>query len=400
MLLAAIYTALFTILIWKLPFFRGQISRKTITAVFLLKVMIGLLYSYIYVKHYGGGDTHFYFRDSAYIVQTLPESPGKYLYLTLGPNGGKIPECIKPQVKAMGYWGNTSGYMVVRFNALVRLFSFGEFYVHAVFMAFVSLVGLIWLHRAAALLIGNSTLLVLVVFFIPSVLFWGSGVHKEGLLLFSLGMFFWGTAGLVTYWRAVFLILMLTGAFLTYCIRDFVLLLLLPGWVVFLFAGRRKAGSTMILLSYLFFFLLTFSLPLFGTRNFLEMMAWKQDQFQTIGGGNTYIPVPAFHPDWTVLFKNLPAALRNSLLGPFFIPVHHLYQLAVVVENALLIGGMMVIPFFRKLKVSPFGLWTGIFACCLLLLIGYIVPNVGAIVRYRSIVLPFLLLPWCPISRK
>ena len=86
---------------------------------------------------FSGDDTTMYFNQGNYIFSLLPHHPLRYLYLTIGANGGSSPRFIYSDVLTMGYWGDTSDYMVVRFNAIARLFSFGIFYVHAVFMAFI-----------------------------------------------------------------------------------------------------------------------------------------------------------------------------------------------------------------------------------------------------------------------
>lgn len=368
-----------------------RVSRNFFIFVFLLKVAAGITYSLAFE----GGDTRVYFHDANTIIYpSLWQNPLKYLYLTFGPNGGEIPAAVLPQVNAMGYWGDTSAYMVVRFNAVVRLFSFGNFYVHVVFMAFMSLMGLVWLHKAFAKAMGSATAYsIAAIFLIPSVLFWGSCVLKEGLLLFALGAFFYGAVLFSKTLSVKSLLLFAMGSFFVFLTRDFVFLLLFPGIFAFFVAANDpgKARWTFPLF-YVLFFTAGCVLPVFNGNNFLEIVAYKQNQFLAINEGNTQIDVNPFEPTFAGLVTGLPQALKNSVLGPFFITADSFFHIAVMLENALLILVALLLLFSGKPRFNQLTVWFLVFSVALLILIGYIVPNVGAIVRYRSLALPFLYL--------
>lgn len=397
MLLVIFYSAVFSLIISRVRFFYNyRLSRNFLIFIFLLKVVAGITYTAAFKE----GDTGKYFYDAdAIIFPTLLKNPLQYFYLTFGMNGGGIPEFIKPAVQAMGYWGDTSAYMVVRFNALVRIFSFGNFYVHAVFMAFLSLLGLVWLYKACVKAIGATRFTTFAIFLIPSVVFWGSGVHKEGLLLFSLGLFFYGCVRLSRAFNIKNLLLFAAGAFFTFLVRDFVFLLLFPGIFAFFISAQDASRAKWLFpIIYLLFFTAGCVLPVFNGNNFLEIVASQQNQFLAINEGNTQIDVLSFAPTLSSLFTNLPVALKNSVAGPFLISPDSISHLTVMAENSVLFLAFFLTLFWNgKPKSNALSLWFLIFALNLLVLIGYIVPNVGAIVRYRSLTLPFLFL-W--LSRK
>lgn len=393
LLLPIFYTALFAFIIYRLRFFRDErLSKFFFVFIFFLKVAAGIAYT----SAFWGGDTTMYFYDADKIIYpTLWNNPLQYFYLTFGPNGGEILKFIRPQVYAMGYWGDTSAYMVVRFNAVVRLFSFGNFYVHAVCMAFVSLLGLAWLYKAYSKATGGATIFsIAAIFLIPSVVFWGSGVHKEGLLLFALGLFFYGSVLLSKNINLKNLALFSIGACLVFLIRDFVFLLLFPGILAFFISANDTSKAKWAFpLFYLLFFSAGCLLPVFNGNNFLEIITSKQEQFLALNEGNTQIDVRYFNPTLLSLFVNLPHSLKNSIAGPFFISPDSLSHIAVMLENGILILiALFVVLFSGKPRLNAFTIWLLIFSLSLLILIGYIVPNVGAIVRYRSIVLPFFFL--------
>jgi hypothetical protein len=64
---------------------------------------------------------------------------------------------------------------IVRIHSVLRIFSFGEYYVHAVFFAFISFTGLTALYRTFSSSIKkHSELFYGAIFLIPSMVLWGS----------------------------------------------------------------------------------------------------------------------------------------------------------------------------------------------------------------------------------
>ncbi len=169
-------------------------------AVFVVKSLLAVMFLWVHMNYYNGADTARYISDGEIIYHTLFENPAQYLLLTFGPNNlATIPPLIAEQVEAMGYWFDDGAYMMVRFNALARLFSFGNQYVHGVFVAFLSTLGMWWLFKTLQQKGVPVWPLALGVFGLPSTLFWTSGVHKEGLLAFFLGGFVYSV-----FWKADF----------------------------------------------------------------------------------------------------------------------------------------------------------------------------------------------------
>jgi hypothetical protein len=137
----------------------------------------------------------------------------------------------------------------------------------------------------------------------------------------------------------------------------------------------------------------------------------RQHEYQSLTG-NSRIPLPLLEPTWNSLCQVLPDALFNGLFQPipgaggqkiYLFFSLELYAIWIIVMIALYFRFIhkTTAPFRSNPSPSkPTSLSPRHFsiACLLLaipgmLLIGYIIPFVGAIVRYRSIYLPFLLAP-------
>ena len=88
----------------------------------------------------------------------------------------------------------SDSHFLIRFNAIILLFSFGYFNVHTIFAAFVSFIGQMGLcHFVENNFKSIHIRHILAIFIIPSVVFWSSNVLKEFLLVFGIGIFIYAT---------------------------------------------------------------------------------------------------------------------------------------------------------------------------------------------------------------
>lgn len=176
-LLPFLYALLFIFLIYKMNFFViDGLSKNKITGLFLLKLIAGFSFLAIYKFHYSSGDFDTYFLDSKILVRSILGNDQKHFSEAWHGNFGDV------------LFGNARFIIII--NAILQLFSFGNFFVHLIFFNFFSFIGLTALFKAFVKHFPQKKLaLLLGIYFIPSVLFWSSGVLKEGLLIGSLGLF-------------------------------------------------------------------------------------------------------------------------------------------------------------------------------------------------------------------
>ena len=111
--------------------------------------------------------------------------------------------------------------------------------------------------------------------------------------------------------------------------------------------------------------------------------------------GGSSIPISELKPDAISFLKNTPQAITLSAIRPYPSDVKHILSLAAAIEVCLLL--LMFILFLIWPENGPesknlvyFCLF---FSITILLAIGFSVNNLGAIVRYRSIILPLLVIP-------
>lgn len=397
---------------WKKLHF-SNLTPTFIAAVFLLKSVLSIVYILVHFRYYGGGDTIFFHKDGLIIFDTLFENPLKYLMLCFGPNGLAVaPEFILKETDAMGYWWDNSAYSVVRFYAITNLFTLGNIYASGIFMAFISTIGLLQLYTVA---VGqfkqHSTLIKVIVFGIPSVMFWSSGVHKEGLILASLGLFFYSFYQLsYDRFQLKYILYLFFSSLAIWLIRDFILYLLLPGAVAYWLC---QIQPKYVLPKFFAVYLITLIVGLFiqftirekGTvykANVMESINLKQRFFESLKGGNTAIEIDNFQPNLISAIKESPKAFFRTLCIPFYLTSFNKYQMVFVLENVfilLLLAFIFYNATIRHFYFQPLPLWYFLFAVSFMVLIGIVVSNIGASLRYRSVPLLFLFLSLLSVLR-
>ncbi|HYH15887.1 MAG TPA: hypothetical protein VD794_11730 [Flavisolibacter sp.] len=296
-------------------------------------------------------------------------------------------------------WWNEAKYILFnKLLAIFDLFSLGNYYTNVIFYSFITLFGPIALYRILKDIFPNSEkILQLGVFFIPSFIFWNSGIHKDGLIflsfaLLSYHLYFGFKEGKFTWQRLFYIIL----ALLLLILRSFVLIVLLPALVAWVIAHKSRLRPLLVFVTiYLLFISLFFTSHLiFPKVNLMQAVSARQQEFMVLHG-NSSVKVHPLEPTFLGFIRNTPQALTLTILRPYPSDAHHSFSLIACVETILILLLFILFLFYRKKEkaTSTFLIYSLFLSFSMLLMIGYTVNILGAIVRYRSITLPFLIAP-------
>ena len=299
-LLALGYTVLFILLIRRLSFFKTEgLSVNALPLAFIVKILFGILFWMVYSRYeryQERADAFLYFDDGKAIYQALFESPLDYLKILLGSDDPGL----RHYIVNTGHWDrmfNQGLYnetrTVIRFNAIVDIFSFGNYHVHTVFMCFVSLIGLTGIYKTfAPYLSDKKKELFVILFFLPSVLFWGSGVLKEGLILWVMGMLLYHFHKLVSEKYSFYAITMvlLFGGLLSIT-KIYLLAILIPAFIAH--AWVIKIGNKKSVIKYLIVFTVFLSAGILQKKFDVPFKLMdKQRQSIYMASGGSYIGIP------------------------------------------------------------------------------------------------------------
>ncbi len=407
-ILTIFYCILFYLIIRKSKFFSFEKFARLPAALFILKctsgILLGLLYTYYYTNHQDA-DSFKFFTDSKIMFDALYTHPWDFFRMLTGIDG-KSNNLLHYYMEMNSWLNKNTLYndnrTIVRLNTFFRFFSFGYYNVHVVFINFISFTGLFCLYKTFIQHCTDKKLeLLLLSFLLPSVMFWGSGLLKDGLLIAGFGLFIYCYSQLLkhgfTYKR---LLLLLIGFIILILTKVYVFVIILPGLFAWLLTRNSTILKTVMtfILVYLLYLFVGFSLyRLNDNYNMAAEIFYKQHNFIEIGEYHaaSMIKPIVFECSGTSILQNSPKAFFNTLFRPFFMDVHgNPMILLSALENLLLVIMMLLVVFTfkpcRKNEIQ-FVMFNVFFILLLFILIGLITPILGAMVRYRIIALPSLI---------
>jgi hypothetical protein len=300
--LTAIYIFLFIIIINKNKLFNiNGISQKTITVVFILKIISGLILWWIYTFYYTDrirADIYKYFDDSKALYNLLFEDPLAFLQILFGINSD--PEKYHYVFDRMYNWYSpfethiyNANRPMIRINAIIHIFSFGYFNVHTVFFCFLSLIGQLYLFKAFYPYLKDKKWgLLVAVFLLPAVLFWGSGVLKEAIILLGLGIFIYSLFEMV-FVKANLRNLsgIIIGLVLIGLMKTYIIITLFPGIILLLIVKFSDLKFLMLKYFGIIIFMIGFAYVMGLVTEFYnpaQMLSFRQKDFYNSVNGGIY----------------------------------------------------------------------------------------------------------------
>ena len=402
-LLFVVYLVVFAWLVTRIPFFRKtDLSRPQLIIVFLLKVMAGIFYGWIGL-YYGGlaqmQDTWTFHLNSIEETKLLYNHPREYFTnLFRDPYGDGVSKFFET---TDSYWNDLKGNIFIKALSVFNIFSGGYYYVNVIFYSFLTVFGSVAIFRVMDdALPGKRLEIMLATFLLPSFIYWGSGLHKEGLIFTGIAlviyaMYFGMKEKRFTAGRILTIVL---GLLVVLTLRNFLIVLLLPALFAWFLANQRpRRGLLIFSVLYVIFIIGFFTLRHIDPRlDFPQAVVNKQREFKQLQGGST-IPMKDLDPTAVSFLKNTPQAVNLSTIRPYPSDVKHILSLAAAIETDLFLLLFLCLLIWRTNSLSDrarnllnFCLF---FSFTFLMAIGFSVNNLGAIVRYRSVIMPLLVIP-------
>ncbi|HEY1113260.1 MAG TPA: hypothetical protein VGE66_06845 [Chitinophagaceae bacterium] len=395
------YLVLFAWLVTRIPFFtKSGLTPAQLIIIFLLKVMAGIFYGWIGV-YYGElaqmVDTWAYHYESIKSYEILLTNPSNFFpSLFHNPYEQGFTRFLSSNDS---WWNDLKGNFLLMILSFFNLASFGHYYINVIFYSFISFFGPIAIYRVMQDVFPAKKAAVLIAsFLVPSFIYWTSGIHKEGLIFIGLALVVYHIYFSLKEKRFSLprVLLILFGFTLVLALRNFLIITLVPALVAWLLAERLRYKPVWIFSSaYLLFITLFFTARyIHPALDFPEAVVVKRGEFLQLLG-TTSIDLPRLEPNLSSFLVNAPQAFSLAAIRPYPADVHHLLSLAAAIEiNVLLLLFVVFLILRRRDHTARPFLWFGVaLSLSILFMIGYSVNNLGAIVRYRSIVLPFLIVP-------
>ena len=390
-------------------FFKSNSIPKNVLLIgFSLKAFSAILFGYFYkTGMLSGGDTFLYFNDGNIIYDTFKIDPFIYFKLAVGSNDFlPVPKYLLPYTDAMHFWFDNSNYFLVRLNALIRPFSFGVYNVHAIIFAFLSFIGTYNLYLFFENKVVSKKVLQFILFGIPSIVFWTSGVHKEAIVIFALGTILYNLDQII---KSVYtkrnVFFAIAGLIILGYIRIYLLAFLLPLIAAMILYNKfeSKETSLKVFLVCIGAFLgILFLIDVYTPKlSFLHEMLVRRAFFLN-SPGNMSFQVEGIPHNYQGVLILLWEAVTNPFIRPLPKDCNIFLAYLASFETCILLFvfvSLLVTVKVKSVLRNPYAIFSILFGLSTLFLIGLIVNNSGAIVRYRSVAIPFILIGLC-LTRK
>ncbi len=390
-----------------IPFFKSApIAVVKIITLFIIKILAGVAYALFYTlpKNFKGSDTWRFYRLSINETDWLKKDPVAFLKDLFIYGYNRSGNLFAGE---SSYWNDLKSNVLVKLMAVMNVITFKSYYTNIILFNFLFLFGLIAVLKLLIPL--NPTkknLLIAVIFLLPSTLFWCSGIHKDGLILSATGLlFYYFYSNITTNFSLKKSIIIFLCLVLIFSLRNYVAFALLPALLSLALSEKFPTKRISIFFAvYLSGILLFFIIPIiFPSLNFPAFLSNKQNEFLQLSGTSA-VTSKHLEPTLTSFLSYLPTALNMAFFRPHLTEVKNLSYIPAIVEVYLLLALFILALFlFIKKPVVPSAimLFFIFFGFSIMIICGFTITFSGAIVRYRSFALPFIITPLiCKINFK
>lgn len=378
-----------------------------------VKLAGGFAFALIYTLYYKGGDTIGYYECAMAYTNLLFDDTTDFMTALLG--GGT------PEIKSLfnSRTGSPMSYMfydektrtVIKFCIPFVLMAGKSFFLSTLFVSIATYGGLWKLFRMFVGYFPNyATNLSIAILFMPSVVFWGSGILKDSFTLAATCYFIVATNDLINtrkrFWPLVSVVI--SGAAIL-AIKPYILLILFPGTLVWYFYNRiqriKNAYFRYIMVPAIYAVIIFgsyFALTAFGDRlgrfspdRALQTAAiiqydLKQDYYE----GSSF-DIGHIDPTFASVASKLPAAVTAGLFRPFIWESRNIVMVFAGLENLFILLSTLYILIavrpsvtFGLLKRTPLLLYCLVFATLFAFMIGVTTSNFGALARFKIPLIP------------
>ncbi|WP_258101568.1 hypothetical protein [Marinoscillum pacificum] len=409
LIITPIYIILLSLIAYFIrPYVTTKETRKYFLPALWVRFFGAIMLGIIYQFYYGGGDTFNYFtHGSRWIWEAFLDDPILGFKLLMESGGERVGETF-PWSQHIWYYKDPHSFFIVRLAALFDVFTFHTYSATALFFATFSFSGL-WSFYSAVVkkYTGNAKWLAISILFVPSVVFWGSGILKDTITLGALGWltfvfiqvidfgnknpFYWGIA--------------LISVFLIFSIKIYIVICYLPMVFLWLYwKYQSRIGNSLVKILVAPFLITIFAgggyfalqrISSSSNKYSLDNIAYQARVTaydirygwgaRTGGDGGYDIGIP----DGTIpgMLKLMPAAINVSLFRPYLWEVKNPLMLLSALESimilALSIWFVIVQGGFKRLISDPFLVFCFAFALLFAFAVGVSTANFGTLMRYK-----------------
>lgn len=402
--------------------FAGYIRNKNIatqplykwyTKGLMIKLFGALSVCLIYQFYYTGGDTINYYVSSGAISNLLFKNSSVFFDMMTGHNSVENYSYFDSSTGYPVFWRDETALFVSRLLVPLYFISCKSFVVMAMMLAWICYTGL-W----RLFLLFNDQFpqlqkqFAISILFIPSVVFWGSGLLKDTITLSAVGWYTYEFYYFFIQKKYKFsqFILILISAYLLIAIKPYIFFALLPGSIIWLSNERLAKVKSKILRSLAApffislgvaagFIVLTQLGDVLGTYSIDKVLnkavESNLDQKSDYYGGQSF-DIGKFDADPVSMLGKAHLAIAATLFRPYLWDARNPVMLLSALENSyimlltiFLLVRLKITGFFGLIGKNPLLLFSILFSLFFAFSVGIATSNFGSLVRLKIPCIPF-----------
>jgi hypothetical protein len=393
------------------PRLTDHVIKQYFIPALTVKILGALALGFIYQFYYGGGDTfNFHTHGSRHVWEAFMDSPLKGLQLLFTSRNQTGVYQYSSQI---GFFNDPPSYFIVKIAAIFDLLTFSSYSATAVLFSLVGFIGM-WmffltfylqypaLHKGFAL----ASL------FLPSLIFWGSGILKDTITLACLGIstYYLYQIFLKGKVRISSILILLLSLFSIFTVRKFMLQAYLPSVILWIFLIKFRMMKSMILK------IISFPLVIAiigvsayytvikvgeGDEKYSVNKLVKTAQItsydirfysgRNAGSGYTLGTIDG---SWQTMLRLAPVAINVSLFRPYLWEVKNPLMLLSALEGLFLLVLTVYVIAIRRSMIfeaikNPNVIFLLMFSLVFAYAVGVSTFNFGTLARYKIPLLPF-----------
>lgn len=395
---------------FKKKYYANDPFGKFIMPALLLRMAGCIFLSLLMQFYYHEGDTFSYFTGAHEIWQAFIKSPGIAFEMITNNPANYSPQALE-FAQHMGYSFASSHLAMFKISGIVGLIAFGQYLPIAIIFTFLSFYGtwliyIVFVRKYPHL----WKQLAISVLFIPSVIVWSTGILKEPLCMFGIGICFYSFDRILSRKNRVRNILLFAGgSWLLLTIKDYLFYTLVcatAAYAYFNFIKHLQSKALKYAITSIMY-VTTISIVVYFIyepsniilNEFIDYFKRADNlqnyMIQTANevGGAAYT-LPTYDYSGTGILKSFLLSLNVSFFRPYIWECTNPLMLFNFLES-FIATILVVLALFKllagkiRMKNNPLFIFCLVFTLLLGFMVGFISYNFGTLIRYKVPFQPF-----------
>lgn len=386
---------------------------KYFTSGLMTRIFGAMALGVTYFFYYNGGDTVNYFETASAYSNLIYKTPHDFWTAWLGDGRGILFQFDDSTGYPIYKIRDTHSFFVVRLLIPIVTLGFHSYFTSAILVALFTYEGIWKLYQTFLSEFPALKLeFAIACLFIPSCVFWGSGLMKDSFTLSSVG---WFTYAFYRFFinkdrKFSYVIYLIISSFIILAIKPYIFFALLPGAILWLSNnvvkkinhGFVRIIATPLILSlgaivgYIAIDSMGDNLGQYQLDTVLDKaVVTQQDMKADHYGGKTY-NIGEFDASIGGILSVAPMAIFSGIFRPAIWDVRNVVMLISSLENTYLLVltiflliQLKFFGFFALIRKNPMLLFCMLFSLFFAFSVGLTVANFGSLVRLRIPELPF-----------